>query len=182
MQLRKPHAVSVVNYERVCVRNVHTRLDDGGAHEHVDPAVGHIGPDLLKALLFHLTVRGHNGRVGYLARYLSRDTVYRLDRVVEIKHLTAAAQLTLYRVDDDYIVVLEHVCLDRQTVAGRLVKHRYIAYPRHCHVESARDRRCAERENVNVPRRLLYLFFLRHTEALLLIDDEQTEIVELYIA
>ena len=41
---------------------------------------------------------------------------------MEIKHLTAAAQLTLYRVDDDYIVVLEHVCLDRQTVSGRLVK------------------------------------------------------------
>ena len=133
-----------VNYKRVRVRNVNAGLDYRGAYEHIYLPRRHVRPYLLKAFLIHLTVRRDDGSVRHLARYLRRDTVYRLNGIVQVKDLSAAPQLALYSVCYDYIVMLEHVCLDRQTVARSLVQHRNIAYARHCHIERARDGRCTE--------------------------------------
>ena len=67
MELRKPHAVRAVNYERVRIRNVNAGLDYRGAYENIYLPRRHVRPYLLKAFLLHLAVRRDDGSVGHLA-------------------------------------------------------------------------------------------------------------------
>ena len=107
--------------------------------------------------------------------------IYALNEIIKIKYLTAAAKLSLYRLDNYDLVVLKHVGLNGKSVAGRFVEHRHVPDAAHSHIQRSRDRRRAERENVNVPRYLLQLFLLRYSESLLLVHDEQSKVLEFYI-
>ena len=59
------------------------------------------------------------------------------------------------------------------------MQQRQVANPDQRHLERARDRRGRQREHVDVGLDLLDLLFVLYAEALLLVDDQQPEILEL---
>ena len=63
-------------------------------------------------------------------------------------------------------------------ILRRLFDDRHIPQARHRHVESAGDGGGRQCQHVDCLKQLFELFLLRHAEALLFVDNNQTEIVE----
>ena len=100
---------------------------------------------------------------------------------MKIEHLSAASQLASYRLKYYEIVILKHIGLYRKSVPRGFVKHRYISYSAHSHVQRSRYRRSGQRQNVDIPRDLLDLLLLCNPETLFFIDYQQSEVVECYV-
>ena len=104
-----------------------------------------------------------------------------LDVVVQVEHLTASAHFAADSLVNNGVVVLEHVGLDGLTVHRSLLYDAHVAQSAHRHVERSRNRRCREREHVDVLYKLLEALLLSHAEALLLVDDRKPQIAELNV-
>ena len=104
-----------------------------------------------------------------------------LHAVVHVEHLALAQQLAPDRLGDGAVVVLADVGEDRLAVLGRRVHEREVADAGERQLERARDRRGGEREHVDVGAQLLDALLVLHAEALLLVDDEQAEVLELHV-
>ena len=102
-----------------------------------------------------------------------------LDARHHVEDLPAARELLLDRRLDRAVVAHRDARLDRHAAGGRRGERRHGADAGHAHVHRARDGRGGEGEDVDVGRGLLDLLLLAHAEALLLVDDEQAEVLEL---
>ena len=178
VKLRKSEAVCALNNQGVGVGNIHARLNDRRANEHVDLARKHLAPDVLKLLLVHFSVRDGNPRLGDRFCDLRGTGVDIFHKIIQIKDLTASAKLAANGLDHNQLIVLQHVGLHGQTLTGRFVEHRDIANAAHRHIERTRNGRCRQCQHIDVLGELLELLLLRHAKSLLLVDDEQTEIMK----
>ena len=179
VQLAQAEAVGMVHDQRVRVRDIQAGLDDRGAYEHVDVAVPEVADDLVELLLPHLAVGGadlgfghelldpggHAGDVGHA--------------VVHVKHLAAAQQLATDRRGDLRVLVGAHVGEHRQAVLRRGGERGHLADAGHRHLQRARDRRGGQGEHVHVGAQRLERLLVFDAEALLLVDDDQAQVLEL---
>ncbi len=77
------------------------------------------------------------------------------------------------------LVPLHYIGPHRQTIDRRGLDGREFAQARHRHLQRARDRGGGQGEHVHIGTQLLELFLVGHPEALFLVDDDETEILEL---
>ena len=103
------------------------------------------------------------------------DRLDRFDAVVNEKDLPVARQLQLDRRADDALGKLHDLGVDRQAIARRRFDHRHVPHPEQRHVQRSRDRRCGERQHIDLFLQLLQLLFVRDAEPLFFIDDDQAE-------
>ena len=181
VKLGKSHAVGVFDDQGVGVGQIDAGLDDGRADEDIRLLLEHGAPHLAELVLLHLAVTDGDPRVG--DRFLQRGgaAVDGFDAVVQIKDLTAAAQLAPDGFVDHRVVVFEDVGLHRLAVDRGFLDHAHVAQAAHRHVEGARNGRCGKGEHVDVLDELLEAFLLRHAEALFLVDDRQSQIAEHHV-
>ena len=170
--------IGILDNQSICVRHVDTGLDDGRTDEDVHLAVDHLLPDLGKLFLAHFAVRYSDGCIGERRAERSGLCVNGIDVVVQIKHLSAAPQLSPDGFADKHLVVFGDVGLHRHAVLRRFLEHRHIADARQRHIQRARNGGRRQRQAVDSDRKLLEPLLVRHTEALLLVDNHQTEIFE----
>ncbi len=178
VHLTQPEQVGALDHQRVDRRHVDARLDDRRAHEHVVATLGEVDDDLLQRALVDLPM-GH--RDAGLRHELAQADGGRLDRphaVVDPEDLPLTQQLAPDRFDRDPLVVLADVGEDRLAVGRRRLQQREVADPDERHLQRARDRRGGERDDVDVHLQLLHRLLVLHSEALLLVDDEQAEVLE----
>ena len=102
-----------------------------------------------------------------------------LHPVVHEEHLALAQQLAPDGLGHRPLVVLADVGEDRLALGRRGVEQREVADAGEAHLERARDRRGGEREHVDVGLQLLDRLLVADAEALLLVDDQQAEVLEL---
>ena len=105
-----------------------------------------------------------------------------LDAVVQEERLPAARLLALERLLDEVLVVLADVGLDRAAALGRGLDHGDVAQPGEAHLQRARDRRRAHRDDVDLELELAQQLLLLDAEALLLVDDDQPEVLGAHVA
>ena len=178
MELGQTVAVGILDDEGVDVGDVHTGLDDGGAHEDIHLVLQHLPPDLRQLLLPHLAM-GHgdaglrNAAVEGGGRHF--DIVH---SVVEIVHLPVPAQFPPDSVRNDPIIVLQHIGLHRAAILGSFLNDRHIPDAGHRHIQRPRNGRSRQGEHVHIGGHLLDALLLRHAEALLLVHDEQPQVTE----
>ena len=146
--------------------------------EHVGAALPEVVDDLLERVLAHLPVRDGDARLGHELGELRRDALDRLHAVVHEEDLTLAQQLAADRGGDLLVVARTDVREDRMPVLGRGLQRRHLADAGDRHLERARDRRRAHREDVDVRLELLERVLVLDAEALLLVDDQQPEVLE----
>ena len=91
--------------------------------------------------------------------------------------LAAALELALDRVADQVLVVGADVGADRAAALGRGLDRRDVAQPGQAHLQGARDRRCRERQHVDLELQLAQQLLLLDAEALLLVDDDEAEVL-----
>ena len=182
MELGKPQPVGVLNDKRIDVRNIDAGFDDGRADQHLRLSVGdrlHHGGELL---FVHLAVGNADAHLVAEQRFeLCRAPVDRLHTVVQVIDLPAARKLAADRVRHHAPVVLEHVGLHALAVARRHFDGGHVPDAGQRHIERTRDRRRRQGQRVHLARELLQLFLVRHAEALLLVDDEQTQVLEPHV-
>ena len=104
------------------------------------------------------------------------------DPVVEEEHLAAAFHLAADGIADDAFVVGADGGGDRHPVRRRGVDGGHVARAHQRHVERARDRRGGQSQHVHLAEELFELFLVGDAEALLLIDDDEAEVLELHVA
>ena len=138
-------------------------------------------PDFRKLLLAHLAVADADARLGHPRLDAGGDALDGGDVVVQVVDLPAAAQFLLDRVRDDAGVVLEHVRLHGVPVVRRLLDDRHVADAGERHVQRAGDRRRRKRQHVGRLADLLEALLLLDAEALLLVDDDEAEVLELHV-
>ena len=179
VELGEPECVGAVDQDRVRGRDVEAVLDDRGREEHVGLAREEAPHRLLELALRHLAVRdGDARRPGSSSSSRLLDAADRLDPVVHEEDLSAARDLRLDRLADDLVPRRHDLRLDREAVPGRRLDDRQVAEPGEREVQRARDRRGRHGQHVDRGLPLLEPLLLRDAEALLLVDDEETEIAE----
>ena len=115
---------------------------------------------------------------GTSSRSSAADLVDVLHPVVHVEDLALAQQLAADGLGHGPLVVLADVGEDGLAVGRRRVEQRQVADAGEAHLQRAGDRRGGEREHVDVGRQLLDGLLVLHAEALLLVDDEQAEVLE----
>ena len=120
-------------------------------------------------------------RLGHEFLQRVRQAVDRLDAVVDHEHLAAAGQLLADGVGQDLALVRHDVRGDRVAVARCRLDHREVAHTEQRHLQGARNRSGGHRQHVDVLLELLEPLLLGHAEALLLVDDQQAEVLELHV-
>ena len=101
--------------------------------------------------------------------------------VVQVVDLPAAGQLLADGLGYDALVVLQHVGFHGLALKGRLLQCGHIPDAGQRHVQCAGDGRGRQREHIHADESLFQLLLVLDAEALLLVDDDQPQIMELYI-
>ena len=115
---------------------------------------------------------------GSIERSCSRLGLDRLDPVVDVEDLAAAVELAQDRVPDEAGGGLRDPRLDGQPVLGRGLDDAEVADPGEGEVERAGDRGGREGEHVDRAPELLEALLGGNAEALLLVDDDETQVAE----
>ena len=177
VELREAERVGALDDQRVGLRDVDARLDDGRRDEHVGVSAKERVHLLLELALAHLSVRDEEAQFGRELLQLLRDLLDRLDAVVQIERLSAALVLPLERRLHDLLVVLADGGADRPAALRRRLDDRDVAQAGQRHVQRPRNRRRRKREDVDLEPERAQQLFLRDAEALLLVEDDEAEVL-----
>jgi hypothetical protein len=110
----------------------------------------------------------------------SRAVLDGLDLVVQEVDLPAALELAQHRLADGAVAAfVAHEGLDRQPALRRGGDDRQVAQAFQRHAQRARDRRGGQRQHVDLGAQGLHRLLVAHAEAVLLVDDQQAQALEL---
>ncbi len=179
VQLREPEVVAALHDQRVGVRDVDTGLDDRRRDQHVEPLLPEVDDDLLQLALAHLPVRRRDPRLGHDLAQPGRGPVDGLDPVVDVEDLSLTQEFTAHGRADLLLLVRPDEREDGVPLLRGRRDRRHLADARDGHFERTGDGGRRHREYVHVGPELLQLLLVLDTEALLLVDDDQTQVLEL---
>ena len=179
MQLGKTKPVCIFNNEGVGIGDIQSGFNDGGANQYLDGAVVHSLHHIAQGLLAHLTVGNTHADAGNPA-FDSRGTLVNgFGAVVQIVDLTAPLHFPADGIINDRIVVLHDEGLHRIPVRGRLFDGGHIPDAGKGHIQRSGYGGSGEGQHVHPLGHFLQTLLVADTEALLLIDDQQPQILEL---
>ena len=176
VQLRQAEQVGALDDQRIGRRNVETRLDDRRRDQDILIAAQERRHRLFQFTLGHLTMTNAKTQFGAELAQVRGRLLDRLDAIVEIEGLSSTLNLTTQGTSDLFVVVLANVSVDWSAATWWRRDHRDIAQSSERHMQRARNGRGRECEHINLGAHLPQQFLLRHTKALLLVDDHQPEV------
>ncbi len=178
VELGEPEAVRALYDDGIDVRYIKTRFNDGSGHEHLELHFEKILHDLFELALLHLAVRPLNGYTRKDISQLLHLPVDGFDAVMDIVNLPPPLHLPLYRVHDDFRVVLHHIGFYGNALGGRGFYQAHVPNIRHGHVERARNRSGGHGDDINELSQLLEFFLVFDPETLFLVDYHEPQILE----
>ena len=122
-----------------------------------------------------------HARLGRGLVHARHGVVDGLDAVGDVIHLTAAAHLQANRRTHHVGVVLPHVHDHGTTPGRRCGDQAHVAHATRGHLHGSRNRRCREREHVDLLAQVFELLLVLHTKALLLVDDHHAQVLGVHI-
>src|SRR6185437_10403440 len=181
IQLCQSEHVGAIHEHRVRIRNVETRLHDHCRDEHVDLALYKTAHHFFQLALAHLAVANGNTCARHQPANVLRDCVDGLDAIVHEENLSAAVQLARDSFLYQRFVPRLYVGENRRPVTWRSLHQRHVTQSRQRLVQRARNRRSGKREHVRLQSQLLEPLLVLHSKAMLLVDDDETEVAEVHI-
>ena len=163
------------------VWNIDTRLNNCGCYQHINVALDEVIHDAFNLRLFHLSVGKSNIRFRH-KRLNTRGNINNIiDSVVHVINLPVAGELAADGFAYHLRIVLAYIGLNRQSVAGRLLKKAHISYSHKAHVKSSGNRGSCKRKHIHIVLDMLNLFLVSYAEALLFVNYKESQIFKLYI-
>ena len=178
MELTQAESIGAVDNHRVHRRQVDAGLDDCRADQHVKASLPKVNHHSLECAFIHLAVRDNDASIGHQLSDAASHLVNIGDAVVDEKDLAFTQQFTTNSLDYCCFAVLTYVGQDGASIGGRRRHHRQVANTSEGHFQRTRNRARRQREHVNTDRTRFDGLLVRHTETLLFVDDEETEIFE----
>ncbi len=177
VQLGEAEQVRAVHDQRVGVGDVQAGFHDRGTHQHVVLALPETLDDLLQPVLVHLPVRGDDPRLRHQFPQLARDLLDVVHAVVHEENLAVAQQLAPDRGTDLLLVVRADVGQHGVPLLRRGEDGRHLPDARHAHLQRPRNRGRRHGQHVHMRPQGLDVLLVLDAEALLLVDDHQTQIL-----
>ena len=181
VELCQTQTLRVLDDERVGRCVVDAALHDGRGDKHVDLLGRELDHHVLDLARAHLAVCHAHARLGRGLVHARHGIVDGLDAVGHVIHLTAAAHLQANRRTHHVGVVLPHVHDHGTTPGRRCGDQAHVAHAARGHLHGSRNRRCREREHVDLLAQVFELLLVLHTKALLFVDDHHTQVLGVYI-
>ncbi len=179
VELAQAHHVGPVDDQGVHRGHVDARLDDRRTDENVVLALPEVEDDPLQPTLVHLPVGHRHPGLGYQLPQPVGDPVDVLHPVVDEEHLSLPQQLPADRLAHRPLVVGPHVGEDGLALGGGGVEDGEVADAGEAHLQGAGDGRGREGEHVDVGPEALDGLLVGDAEALLLVDHQQAQVLEL---
>ena len=141
--------------------------------------VGEVDHDLLQRALVHLAVGHDHPGLGHQLPDLHGLVLDVGDPVVDVEDLPLPEQLPADGLGGGPVVGLADVGEDGLAVLRRRGDEAHVPDAGERHLQRAGDRRGRHGEHVDADPQLLHLLLVGDAEALLLVDDEEAEVLEL---
>ena len=132
----------------------------------------------LELALAHLAMTDPDVGLRHQLGQISRDFLDVFDFVVHEVSLAAATHLAQDRLADGAVTPLGDEGLDGEALRRRRRDQRQFAQTAERHVQGAWDRCRRECEHMHFRPQSLEFFLIAYAEAMLLIDDDETQILE----
>ena len=181
MQLGQPESVRAVHDEGVGVRDVDAVFHDRRADEDVNLALPECHHDSLEFVLVHLSVGNRDTRLRHEIAHPGCRPIDGVDPVVHEEDLSIADEFPADRRRDLSVLIRPDIGQDRQSLLGRSLDGRHFANARQGHLERARNGGRRHGEDVDRGAQRLDVLLVLDAEALLLVDDEESEVLEPHI-
>ncbi len=172
-------AVGAVDDDGVGEGDVEAVFDDGGGDEDVVLVVHEGEHDALELGFGELAVADDDAGLGDEFADFAGEVVDGLDAVVDEVGLASALELHLDGGADELFVEFGDDGLDGHAVFGGRLDDGHVAEADQRHVEGAGDGGGGHGEDVDGGAHLLEALFVAYAEALLFVDDEEAEVLEL---
>ncbi len=179
VQLRQAELVGPRHDDGVGAGYVDAGFDNGGAQQNIEALGVEVAHHPFQIALVHLAVGDFDARFGHQFFELATAVFDGLDLVVQEIHLAAALNFAQDGLAHHRAAFAAHEGLDRQPLLRRGGDHAQIAQPFERHAQGARNGCGGEGEQIDRGAHGLERLFVAHAEAVLLIDDDQAEPVEL---
>ena len=134
---------------------------------------------LLQLALGHLPVADADARLRGQRRHRLRRLVDAAHPVVDIEDLAAAHQLPVQRLADDVVALLVNEGVDGKALGRRRGDDGEVAHAGQRHVQGAGNGRGGQGKHVRLRPQRLQPLLLPHAEAVLLVDDDQAQVLEI---
>ena len=181
IQLRQSHGIGIVNNHGIDIGDIQSCLNNRRRHQYINVTIDKVIHDPFQFPFLHLAVcKGHI----CLRHQLCNGITHLhngIDTVVDIINLPTPIQLPANGFPDHLFVILAHIGLDLLPFIRCFLQHTHVTDSDQTHVESSWNRCCCQRQHINIILQLFDLFFMRYTEALFFVHNQQTKIFELHI-
>ena len=138
-------------------------------------------PKEVKLALGHLAVRHGDARLGQQLGQLLAPVLDRLDLVVQEVDLPAALELAQHGLAHDAVALVAHEGLDGQAALRRGGDHAQVAQALERHAHGAGDGRGGQCQDIHLGAQGLHLLLVAHAKAVLLVDDQEAQVLEVRI-
>ena len=179
MQIAQSEILRLIDDDGVGIRNIDTALDDGRCQQDIVIIVHKIEDDLFQFLRLHLSVSDTNPAIRDIPLYHRLQFRQILDAVVHEEHLSVTAHLKIDGLGNDLLVERMYFRLDRITVGWRSLDNRQITRSHQRELQGTRNRCSRHGQGIDIHLQLTELFLHTHSEFLFLIDNQQSQILEL---
>ena len=178
IELRETESIGAINDDRVRIRNVETRFNDGGTDQDLRLAANKLAHDALQCALLHLPVPNDHSRIRNESAKLLRRRLNRFNAVMHVVRLAAALQFAQQRVAYQFKTRLGDARCHGVAILGWGLDRGEVANPREGKVQRARDRRGGEGHHVEFGAKRLHALLGGNAETVLLINHEEAEVLE----
>ena len=179
VQVAEAKLLRVVDDHRVGVGDVQAVLHDAGGHQHVDVALQEAHQRLLGLLAVHAAVGHRHPCVGHQTLHQARHLGQVLHAVADEEGLSATAHLVHDGVAYQLFAEVAQLGLDGLPVGRRGLYDAQVAGTHQRELQRARNGGGRQRQAVHTHLHLFQLLFHADTELLLLVDNQQSQVLEL---
>ena len=180
VQVAQSEVVCIVDDNGIGVRNIDTVLHDGSREQYVVVEVDEPHHHLLQLLGFHLSMTDGHACIRHI--FPDHQSQFRqvTDPVVHEEHLSVSAHLELDGIGNHLFVEGMHLGIDGIAVRRRSLYDTHVARPHQRELQRSRYWCGRHGERVHIGLHLAQLLLRRNAELLFLIDDKQSEVLELH--
>src|SRR5450756_1185136 len=179
VQLADPEGVRPLHHQGVCVGDVQSALDDRRTDQDVELLPPEPHHDVLERVLVHLAVRDGHPRLRHPLAQPRRRSIDRVHPVVDVEDLALAQQLAADGGADLLVVVRPDEGQHRVPFLRRGLDGRHLPDAGDRHLQRPRNRRRRHGQHVHRRAQRLEVLLVLDPEALLLVDDDQAQVLEL---
>ena len=177
MQVTQSEVMGIAHDNRIGIGNIDTVLYDGGRKQHIIIVIDKAHDDFLQILRFHLSVTDGYPTVWNMLLYEHLELRKFGYSVAYEINLSVSAHLEIDGIADNFTTKRYQFGMNRITVRWRSAHDTHIPGAHQRELEGTRNRSGTHRKCVDIHLELTEFLFGRHTELLLFIDDEQSQVM-----